>query len=112
MAIIDDKGAKSIAGWFKDTKDRKHVMTINVDNLPLTLKLDNDVELATLKLICMRNSIKFTQIYFCKISVYYTRFSTTINIERRSTYGTMDANCHNGALLSSGIIRIVGIHYT
>lgn len=56
MPLIDEKGAKSISGWFKDKKDTPHTVSFN----NLDLSVSNDTELATLKLILMKNNIKFT----------------------------------------------------
>jgi hypothetical protein len=55
MSIIDEKGAKSISNWFKDKKDTKHTISFGDFNI----NVDNDQELGTLKLILMRNDIKF-----------------------------------------------------
>lgn len=59
MAIIDEKGAKAISGWFKEKQDIPHVITITDDKNPLMIRVDNDREKATLELIFMRNGIKY-----------------------------------------------------
>lgn len=55
MPIIDERGAKAISGWFKDKKDTPHTVSFGDYNITV----GNDQELATLKLILMRNRIKF-----------------------------------------------------
>jgi hypothetical protein len=59
MPIIDERGAKSISGWFKDKQDTQHTITIGGDEHPFIIKVSNDTELASMKVIFMRNGIKF-----------------------------------------------------
>jgi hypothetical protein len=63
MGLIDEKGAKAISNWNKDTsaKESHNISILIDDNIPLVLKVDNDIEKSNLKLILMKNRIKFNE---------------------------------------------------
>lgn len=59
-SLIDEKGVEAISGWYKqDERDTSHTITIMGDKFPLLLNIKNDSELATIKIILMKNGIKF-----------------------------------------------------
>jgi len=59
-SLIDERGVKALSGWYKqDERDIVHTITIIPDNFPLLLNIKNDSELATIKVILMKNGIKF-----------------------------------------------------
>ena len=58
MAIIDERGAQAISGWFKEKADIPHTITILTDK-PVNIKVENDRDKAFISVLFMRNGIKF-----------------------------------------------------
>lgn len=57
--IIDDQGAKAIAGWFKTEDEPKHAISIADGDNIVTLKTNSRQQTATLEMICMQNGLKY-----------------------------------------------------
>jgi hypothetical protein len=66
MTLIDDKGAASIVKWLDSGKKYDPQTFTILTETPIDLHVKNDSEEATLRLILMRNGLKFTINKFCE----------------------------------------------
>lgn len=57
--LIDDAGAKAIAGWLKKETNENHLVSFTINGTIVTLSTNTENEFGTLKLILMRNGIRF-----------------------------------------------------
>jgi hypothetical protein len=57
--LIDEAGTKAIAGWMKKETNEHHLVSFTINETIVTLSTNTENEFGTLKLILMRNGIRF-----------------------------------------------------
>lgn len=66
MTLIDDKGAASILKWMDAGKKYDPQVFTILTEPAIDIQVKNDSEEATLRMILMRNGLKFTINKFCE----------------------------------------------
>lgn len=58
MPLIDEAGARAISKWVQEKKRNVYDVTI-LSEPPLVLRVDSEIEEANLRMVLMKNRIKF-----------------------------------------------------